>query len=109
MHSGCWGVQELEQLKQTYHLSLSHSQAVVSTYSSAKILVEAMRLSGRGLDRKKVTAALEKFYQFDTGLTPPITYTKNRRVGAKGAYIYSFNPQMKDPSVLAAAEWIDLN
>ena len=90
-----WAVKELSVLMKAHNLRPTRGQAVISAYSAAKILVEAMRLSGRDLDRKKVTAALEKFYQFDTGLIPPITYTPNRRIGAKGAYILGFDPKMR--------------
>jgi ABC-type branched-subunit amino acid transport system substrate-binding protein/cytochrome c553 len=104
-----WAVKELSALMKAHNLQPTHGQAVISTYSAAKILVEAMRLSGRDLDRKKVTAALEKFYQFDTGLTPPITYTPNRRIGAKGAYILGFDPNMRGlGGAPGSAEWIDL-
>ena len=34
-----------------------------------------------------LTAELERLYEFETGLTPPITFTSNRRVGARGAYV----------------------
>jgi ABC-type branched-subunit amino acid transport system substrate-binding protein len=105
-----WAVKELSVLMKAHNLQATHGQAVISAYSAAKILVEAMRLSGRDLDRKKVTAALEKFYQFDTGLTPPITYTPNRRIGAKGAYILGFDPRMRGlEGAPGSAEWIDLN
>jgi TATA-binding protein-associated factor Taf7 len=31
--------------------------------------------------------ALEALYQYETGLTPPLTYGPNRRVGARGAHL----------------------
>jgi ABC-type branched-subunit amino acid transport system substrate-binding protein len=104
-----WAVKELSVLMKAHNLRPTRGQAVISAYSAAKILVEAMRLSGRDLDRKKVTAALEKFYQFDTGLIPPITYTPNRRIGAKGAYILGFDPKMRGlGGAPGSAEWVDL-
>ena len=36
------------------------------------------------LSREKMVTALEDLYEFDTGLTPPITYDPNRRIGARG-------------------------
>ena len=51
------------------------------------MLSEALRRAGRDLGRRELTAKLEVFYQFETGLTPPLTFTANRRVGARGAYI----------------------
>jgi hypothetical protein len=32
---------------------------------------------------------LEKLYNFETGVTPPLTYGPNRRIGALGAHIVS--------------------
>lgn len=105
-----WAVSELLGLIKTDKLRPQHAQAIISAYSAAKILVEAMRLSGRDLDRKELAEILEKFYQFDTGLTPPITYTRNRRIGAKGAYILRYGPEMDAKGGLFGfAEWVELN
>lgn len=105
-----WAVKELSQLMQKYNLRQEHPQAFISAYCSAKILTEAVRLAGRNLDRTKFAATLEKFYQFDTGLTPPITYTRNRRIGANGAYVIGFIPQIRNQGIAGiAAEWLELN
>ncbi|NIQ38331.1 MAG: ABC transporter substrate-binding protein [Proteobacteria bacterium] len=91
-----WAVKEFSRLTQAHNLRLIHAQAMISAYSAAKILTEAMRLSGRDLDRTKFVAVLEKFYEFETGLTPPITYTRNRRVGALGAYVVTVDLVKKE-------------
>jgi hypothetical protein len=39
------------------------------------------------LSREKLLQALEGLYDYATGLTPPLTYGPNRRVGALGAHI----------------------
>jgi ABC-type branched-subunit amino acid transport system substrate-binding protein/cytochrome c553 len=105
-----WATRELSRLMQTHNLGQKHLQAVISAYCAAKILTEAIRLAGRDLDRTKFAARLEKFYQFDTGLTPPITFTRNRRIGAKGAYVLGFDPQMRGQGgVPGPAEWVELN
>ena len=31
--------------------------------------------------------ALEALYAFETGLTPPLSYGPNRRIGARGAHV----------------------
>ena len=50
---------------------------------------------------------LEKLYQFETGLTPPLTYTANRRIGARGAYI--LGPEtLEDGRLPETVEWTDL-
>jgi ABC-type branched-subunit amino acid transport system substrate-binding protein len=105
-----WAVKEFSGFMKAHDLRPSHPQAMISAYCAAKILVEAIRLSGRDLDRKKLTAVLEKFYQFKTGLTPPITYTPNRRMGANGAYVLGIHPEMGGQGGLPVfAEWVEVN
>lgn len=82
-----WALREVSRLLEGNELARSHVQAVLSAYSSAAVLVEALRRAGKDLGRRELTTELEGFYQFDTGLTPPITFTANRRVGAQGAYV----------------------
>ena len=90
-----------------HELPIDHIQAVVSSYAAAKVAVEAMRRSGRSLSREKLAESLEDFYQFDTGLTPPLTYTRNRRMGAQGAYVLEVDPE-SPPSETAPVRWVDL-
>jgi len=87
----------------------SHTQAAVSAYSAATVFEEALRKAGRDLGRRKLTAALEKLYRFDTGLTPPVTFTPNRRIGANGAYVVGFHAGLGSRSdFLESAQWIDV-
>jgi len=82
-----WAVKVVSRILERNELARGHIQATISAYSSVTVLVEALRRAGRGLGRRELTAELEGFYEFDTGLTPPITFTSNRRIGAKGAYV----------------------
>jgi len=59
----------------------------ISALAAAKVLVEAMQRSGHALNRERLVAELEGMHRFATGLTPPISYSLNRRVGALGAHI----------------------
>ena len=36
---------------------------------------------------KILVEAIEALYRYDTGLTPPLTYGPNRRIGAMGAHV----------------------
>jgi hypothetical protein len=38
---------------------------------------------------------LESMYQFDTGVTPPLSYGPNRRIGARGAHILTLDVENK--------------
>jgi ABC-type branched-subunit amino acid transport system substrate-binding protein len=84
-----WAMQSVSRLLQKNGRAGAHPQAVVSSFSSVTVLVEALRRAGRKVGREELTAELEEFYEFDTGLTPPITFTSNRRIGARGAYVIS--------------------
>jgi len=102
-----WAMREVAKLLTTR--AQSHTQAAVSAYSAATVFEEALRKAGRDLGRRKLTAALEKLYRFDTGLTPPVTFTPNRRIGANGAYVVGFHAGLGSRSdFLESAQWIDV-
>ncbi len=69
----------------------SHRTAQVFAAASVRVIVEALKAAGRDLRREKLRAALEQLDGFRTGLTPPISYGANRRVGALGAYVVEFD------------------
>ena len=78
---------EVSRLLQGNERASAHVQAVISAYSSCTVLIEALRRAGRRLSRQRLSEELEGLYRFQTGLTPPITFTANRRIGARGAYV----------------------
>lgn len=59
----------------------------VVAYAAAKIFVEAAKSSSRQLSRRDIIEALEQLRNFKTGVTPPVTFGPNRRIGASGSYI----------------------
>jgi hypothetical protein len=61
-------------------------------------LIEALKRAGRDVSRQKLIEALERLYQFNTALTPPITYTPNRRIGSMGAYIVAIDVEGNGPT-----------
>lgn len=101
------GIQEFRALAEKYQLPAQHMAVQISTYSSAKILVEAMKRAGKDLSREKLIQALDGFYEYKTGLTPAITYGPNRRIGALGAYVVTVD--LKDKKLSPASGWINLN
>jgi ABC-type branched-subunit amino acid transport system substrate-binding protein len=98
------GFLEYRALAEKHKLSQRQLGAQFSAYCAAKILVEALKLSGKELSREKLIKTLEGFYEFDTGLSPRITYGPNRRIGALGAYIVSIDPEKKQ--FIPASGWI---
>lgn len=90
------GIAELQALLQSHGFELRHRASQVSAFVAAKILVEGLKTAGRDLSRAKLLRALEKLYELDTGLTPPITYGANRRIGALGAYVVTVDLEKED-------------
>jgi ABC-type branched-subunit amino acid transport system substrate-binding protein len=56
-------------------------------FAATKVLLEALKLSGKRLDRTSLVTSLEQLQDFKTGVAPPITFTPNRRVGSRASYI----------------------
>ncbi len=50
--------------------------------------------------------SLEKLYEFQTGLTPRITYGPNRRIGALGAHIVTVD--LENKNFAPVGKWIDI-
>ena len=101
------GVKEFRALADKYKLPTHHVAAQISAYSAAKILVEALKRAGKDVSREKLIQALEGLYEYQTGLTPPITYGPNRRVGAMGAYIVAVD--LNGKQFLPASGWTNSN
>jgi ABC-type branched-subunit amino acid transport system substrate-binding protein len=101
------GIKEFQALAEKYKLPARHVAAQISAYSADKILVEALKRAGRDLSREKLIQALEGFYEYSTGLTPAISYSPNRRIGANGAYVVTINLKAKE--FVPVSEWIEIN
>ena len=79
----------------------------MSAYAAAQVLVEGLKRGGRDLSREKLIAALEGLYEFESGVTPALTYNPNRRIGALGAYIVSLDLNKKQ--FVPVSGWLDVN
>lgn len=101
------GLREFRALAGKYNLPPHHLAAQIAAYSAAKILVEALRRSGKDVSREKLINSLEGLYEYQTGLTPAITYGPNRRVGAMGAYVVTVD--LKAKQFTQASGWIKIN
>ena len=104
------GVRELARLQKRVDLPVTNFPAQVTAYSAALILSEGLRRSGSELSREKLIYNLEKMYEFDTGLTPLITYGPNRHIGALGSYIVTINPDKKgERDFMSSKKWVSLD
>jgi ABC-type branched-subunit amino acid transport system substrate-binding protein len=98
---------ELRELQVKYKFPVRHTASQLMAFAAAKIFTEALQRSGRDLSREKLVTTLEGLYDYDTGVTPNITFGPNRRVGAKGAYVISIDPAKKE--FVAASGWVKNN
>ena len=101
------GLKEFRALAEKYKLPQKHLAAQVTAFSSARVLVEGLKRVGKELSREKLIQALEGLYEYPTGLTPPITYGPNRRVGAMGAYVVTVD--LKEKKFVPVSGWVGIN
>jgi ABC-type branched-subunit amino acid transport system substrate-binding protein len=81
------GIAEYQRLADLHALPPGHLQGQIAALAAAKLFEEGLRGAGRTLNRERLVEAIEALYRYDTGLTPPLTYGPNRRIGAKGAHV----------------------
>lgn len=81
------GRADYQDLAKRHDLPTGHIQAQIAAYAAAQVFVEGLRRAGRDLARTRIVEGIEELYTFQTGLTPPLTYGPNRRIGARGAHV----------------------
>lgn len=97
---------EHRALSERYDLPAGSASLQLSVISAMELLVEGLERAGRDLSRDKLVAALETLHRFETGITPPLTYGPNRRIGAFGAYVVPLSRgRLRPPS---AADWVGM-
>jgi ABC-type branched-subunit amino acid transport system substrate-binding protein len=101
------GIAEFQTLLKKHALSVKHMTTQISALVAAKILVEGLKRTGKDLSREKFIRSLEKLYEFQTGLTPRLTYGPNRRIGALGAHIVTIDLEKKN--FAPVGQWIEIS
>lgn len=98
-------VVEYRRLAERYRLTEQHVTAQIAALAAARVLVEGLKRAGRELSRGHLIEVLEGLSEFDTGLTPPVTYGPNRRVGVRGAYVLAVD--LEHRTLVRASGWIE--
>lgn len=98
------GVGELRALAAKYKFDVRHPAAQLSALAAAKVLAEGLGRGGKDVSREKLITALEGLYEYETGLTPRLTFGPNRRVGASGAYVVTIDAERKE--FVSAGGWV---
>lgn len=87
-----WGLADFEAMVNRRQLPVEQVSAQLTAYAAAKLLVEGLRRAGRDLSRERLVESLEGMFEYATGLTPLISYGKNRRNGTLGAHLVTVDP-----------------
>ena len=69
------------------HIELRNPAFQSMAFAATKIFSEAVKLSGRQLDRIAFIGSLEQMHDFKTSVIPPVTFGSNRRVGSVSSYV----------------------
>jgi len=100
------GETEYLELARAGRFSQGNLAERLAALSAAKLLIYGLQKAGREVTREKIIEILEKLYHFETGQTPPLTFSPNRRVGALGAHVIRIDLEKKQ--LLLPSTWIDL-
>jgi ABC-type branched-subunit amino acid transport system substrate-binding protein len=99
-------IAELRALEEKYKFQHRHVASQLNAFAAARIFTEGLKRAGQDLSREKLITALEGLYEYDTGVTPSITFGPNRRVGAMGAYVLSIDPAKRE---FVSSGWVSNN
>jgi ABC-type branched-subunit amino acid transport system substrate-binding protein len=85
------GRRALTGLRSRQGLDGQHAVLQVSAYCSMALLGEALKRAGRDVSREGLIEALESLHDFDTGLTPRVSFGPGKRMGLSGAHIVTID------------------
>ena len=94
---------EFFRLGEKYGVGKGHRTFQFLAYSGAILLEEGLKRSGKGVTREKLVDSIGNVWKLETGVTPPLTYTPNRRSGALGAVILKVDPEAR--RYIPATQW----
>lgn len=99
-------VEEFQALLGRHDLAGDRSSLLIAGYCGVRLLLEGLEQSGRDLRRESLLFHLEGLYRFETGLMAPLTFGRNRRVGACGAYVVEVDREHR--ALICDGDWIEV-
>jgi ABC-type branched-subunit amino acid transport system substrate-binding protein len=100
------GLADYQRLQQEYQVTLKFRNSQLLAIASARLLKEGLIKTGREMQQPKLVAMVEGLYQFNTGLTRPISYGPNRRLGTSGAYIVTVD--LLNKTIRPVSDWLEI-
>jgi ABC-type branched-subunit amino acid transport system substrate-binding protein len=84
-----------------------HQIAQISALALVDVLTEGLRRAERALTRERFISVLGNLRDFRSGLTPPLTFGPDRRVGAPGAHAITVD--LLGRRLIPDGPWIDVD
>ena len=94
---------EFRKLLNKYHPNTEPANPQLMGYTTAKFLVEGLRLTGPDLTRENLVKGIETIKDFDTGIGAKISFRPNVRNGSSGSYI----AQVKKGKFVPLTNWLE--
>jgi len=91
-------------LMQVGHFPKTYLGFRSAAFAAGSVLLQALRSSGSRPNRDELVRTLEHLQHFETGVTAPLTFGPNQRVGNAGAVILALDPDSHD--FVAVSDWI---
>jgi ABC-type branched-subunit amino acid transport system substrate-binding protein/cytochrome c553 len=85
------GLSIYQSLKNEYQLGNQYKNSQLDAIAVIMTMEECFKRVGKKLTKEKMLKAMEGLYEYRTGLTPPVTYNINQRVGSNNIYITAFD------------------
>jgi hypothetical protein len=100
------GTAEFRALLRNHKLAENYPAIQTSAIAAAKVLIEALRKSGRAATREGFVRALQSLHGFESGLTPRLSFGPNHRIGTQGIFLMEFD--LSSRSFRSEPVWIGL-
>ena len=81
------GEKDFVELARAANLNQPHLPTGLTALTSAKLLLHALQESGRNLRAPDFVEKLETLYEFPTGHSTPLSFSKQRRIGVRESHI----------------------
>lgn len=94
-----------EEFNQVRSASGRHAAAERGAYCITQILIVGLKDAGRDLGVRRFISAVEKIKALQTGVTRPLSFGPERRIGAPGAYVVGLDVAAR--RFIRLSEWLE--
>ncbi len=99
------GMARFFELMKKFQLGSRYLVLQMSAYAGAVLLRQGLKTSGRKVTRSGLIQQVGQLWQFETGVTPKLTYNDNRREGSVGAMISRLDLIGNKLKIVPAVKW----